>query len=372
MAAGHETKVKKEGFLFWGFLALLTAVCVGVLTLIGLPAAALVGSIGAGVLVSAYGDIPLKVPPAVFLVSQSFLGCMIARIFTPAVLESIADNGVLVIGSVLSVLACSFVLGALLAKSRVLPGSTAIWGSWPGAASVMAIMAEAYGADIRLVALMQYLRVVMVALAASVVSMIFGIVPETAGAAPSFWETFFPPLNVFQLFLTVMLALLCTVLASATKFKPGPLLLSMTAGAVLNNIGVMTIQMPPWLLLLTYVVIGWSIGLRFTRQIIVYALHVLPKIFGSILTLLLLCGGIALLISVSTGIDPLTAYLAASPGGADSIAIIAASADVDMAFIMSVQIARFILILIVGPFAGRLLVSRCAPKEITTREKISD
>lgn len=366
MAAGHE--IKRKSFLFWGFLAVLTAVCITVLTLIGLPAAALVGAIGAGVFVSAYGDIPLKVPPVIFLISQSLLGCMIARIFTPAVLESIADNGVLVIGSVLSVLACSFVLGALLTRSRVLPGSTAIWGSWPGAASVMAIMAEAYGADIRLVALMQYLRVVMVALAASVVSMCFGIAPESAGAAPSFWETFFPALDIFQLGLTVVLALACTAAASVTKFKPGPLLLSMAAGAVLNNMGVMTIQMPPWLLLLTYVVIGWSIGLRFTRQIIIYALHVLPKIFGSILTLLVLCGGIALLISVMTGIDPLTAYLAASPGGADSIAIIAASADVDMAFIMSVQIARFILILLVGPFAGRMLVSRCAPKEESTRE----
>lgn len=370
MAAGHETKIKKEGLLFWGVLGLLTTVCITVLTLAGLPAAALVGAIVAGVLVSAYGDIPLKVPPVIFLVSQSLLGCMIARIFTPAVLESTADNWFLVIGSVLSVLVCSFVLGVILTRSRVLPGSTAIWGSWPGAASVMAIMAEAYGADIRLVALMQYLRVVMVALAASVVSMYFGVVPETAGETPPFWETFFPAPDVFQLLLTVLLAVVCTVAALVTKFKPGPLLLSMAAGAVLNNMGIMTIQMPPWLLLLTYVIIGWSIGLRFTRQIIIYALHVLPKIFGSILTLLLLCGGIALLISATTGIDPLTAYLAASPGGADSIAIIAASADVNMAFIMSVQIARFILILIVGPFAGRMLVSRCAPKEKTAQEKI--
>ena len=38
----------------------------------------------------------------------------------------------------------------------MLPGTTALWGTSPGAASVMTIMAESYGADMRLVAFMQY------------------------------------------------------------------------------------------------------------------------------------------------------------------------------------------------------------------------
>ena len=41
-------------------------------------------------------------------------------------------------------------------------------------------------------------------------------------------------------------------------------------------------------------------------------------------------------------VDALTAYLATSPGGADSVAIIAASTKVDMPFIMAMQMARFL------------------------------
>ena len=41
----------------------------------------------------------------------------------------------------------------------MLPGTTAVWGSSPGAATAMVLMAEAFGADARLVAFMQYLRV---------------------------------------------------------------------------------------------------------------------------------------------------------------------------------------------------------------------
>ncbi|TIT60111.1 MAG: AbrB family transcriptional regulator, partial [Mesorhizobium sp.] len=56
------------------------------------------------------------------------------------------------------------------------------------------------------------------------------------------------------------------------------------------------------------------------------------------------------------GIDPLTAYLATSPGGMDSVAIIAAAAhNVDISFVMALQSARFLIVLLVGPSIARLV-----------------
>ena len=52
----------------------------------------------------------------------------------------------------------------------MLPGTTAVWGIAPGGASVMMLMSGGFGADARLVAFMQYLRVVMVAAVASLVA----------------------------------------------------------------------------------------------------------------------------------------------------------------------------------------------------------
>ena len=50
--------------------------------------------------------------------------------------------------------------------------------------------------------------------------------------------------------------------------------------------------------------------------------------------------------SRTLGIDPLTAYLATSPGGMDSVAIIAAASDrVDISFVMALQTARFLIVL---------------------------
>jgi membrane AbrB-like protein len=102
-----------------------------------------------------------------------------------------------------------------------------------------------------------------------------------------------------------------------------------------------------------YALVGWSIGLRFTREIVLYVARVLWKVAASTIVLIALCGGLAWLLHLTVGIDPLTAYLATSPGGADSVAIIAASSHVDLPFVMAMQMTRFILVLLLGPILAR-------------------
>ena len=88
---------------------------------------------------------------------------------------------------VIAVIAASSTLGWLLTRWRVLPGTAAVWGSSPGAASAMMLMAAAYGADIRLVAFMQYLRVLLVALVATIVARLWTVsAAGPADRAPGF------------------------------------------------------------------------------------------------------------------------------------------------------------------------------------------
>ena len=115
-------------------------------------------------------------------------------------------------------------------------------------------------------------------------------------------------------------------------------------------------QLPPWLLALSYAMVGWSIGLNFTRPILRHAARALPQIIASIVALIAFCGGLAFVISRMLGIDPLTVYLATSPGGMDSVAIIAAAAqNVDITFVMALQSARFLVVLLIGPSVAKLV-----------------
>ena len=59
-------------------------------------------------------------------------------------------------------------------------------------------------------------------------------------------------------------------------------------------------------------------------------------------------------------IDGLTAFLATSPGGLDSVAIIAIGSHADVPFVLAIQTLRLFLIILVGPALARL-IARAAP-----------
>jgi uncharacterized protein len=317
------------------------------LELMRLPAALLLGAMAAAILVAVL-DGKLAVPGRPYVLAQGLIGCLVARSVGPAILATMLQQWPLFLTGVCSVLVISTSQGALLARWKVLPGTTAVWGSTPGAATVMVLMSESFGGDPRLVAFMQFLRVMLVALVASIVARLW-VAPGAVRAAVD-W---FPAVAAGPFWETMALAVVGAIVGAKSRIPAGPLLIPLIAGIALSCTGLITITLPPWLMAGCYAVVGWSIGLRFTREIVLYAARVFPKIAASTLTLIVLCGGLAWLLHVSVGTDPLTAYLATSPGGADSVAIIAASSNVNVPFVMAMQTARFILVLLVGPTLAR-------------------
>jgi membrane AbrB-like protein len=340
--------------LRWLVLVSATLLFVTALALAHLPAAVFLGSMAAAILVAA-NDGQVRFPRWLYFAAQGFVGCLVARSIRPEIGPVIVRQWPVFALGILAVIVFSTALGIALARLRILPGSTAIWGSSPGAATVMMLMAEAFGGDVRLVAFMQFLRVVLVALAASVVARLW---VHGGGTPPA--TVWFPTLAAQPFAATVALALGGAALGTGMKIPAGALLVPFFAGMALSGTHVLTITLPPWLLACCYTVIGWAIGQRFTRDIVVYAARVFPRVLASTLALLVLCGGLAWVLHVGAGIDPLTAYLATSPGGADSIAIIAASANVDVAFVMAMQTSRFLIVLLVGPTIARFVGRRFA------------
>ena len=110
--------------------------------------------------------------------------------------------------------------------------------------------------------------------------------------------------------------------------------------------------------LVRWSLIGWSIGLRFTQSLLVHVARAFPRVLTCMVVLILLCGALAALLVLTAGVDPLTAYLATSPGGMDSVAIIAASSKVDVSFVMALQTVRLAIVLIVGPPLARFISQR--------------
>jgi membrane AbrB-like protein len=183
----------------------------------------------------------------------------------------------------------------------------------------------------------------------------------SGGEAPAM--DWFPPVDGVALAQTLALAVIGAFVGSRLRIAAGAMVVPLFAGIALQGSGLLTIELPPWLLAISYALIGWSIGVRFTRSILAHALRALPAVLVSILALIAICGLFALGLVVVAGIDPLTAYLATSPGGADSVAIIAASSNVDVPFVMAMQTARFLFVLLTGPALARFIANRTGVSE---------
>jgi membrane AbrB-like protein len=336
-------------------LLIVTAALVAVLYVSGVPAAFLLGALGAAMIVVGRGG-AVRLPGWIFALAQAVVGCLIARSFTPALFGAVGQHFALFAGVTFSVLLVATALGLVLARLRVLPGSTALWGAFPGAATVMVLLSGSFGGDMRLVAVMQYLRVVVVAVTASLVGRLFGLggggVRHPAWLAPVAWPSFAA---------CVAIILFSGLVGPRLKrFPAAPLLLPMVIATLLQDVGWIRVDLPQPLLVASYLVVGWAIGLRFTRESFREAGHALPKMLAGIVALVVACSGIGWALTRVAHIDMLTAYFATSPGGADSIAIIAAGTSVDIPFVMATQMSRFVAVLVLGPALAKR-ASRLTP-----------
>jgi len=349
----------------WGALIALSVLAGAGLHEIGLPAAFLLGPLMAAILVQTTGG-GVKVPLMLQAGAQAVIGCLIARAVSPTVVSGFLQHWAPVMATVMLSLTGSVLIGWGMSRLRIIPGTTPVWGMMPGAATTMMVMAEAYGADARLVAFMQYLRVVLVAAAGSVVAILFA-----HGGGSRVTPGYFPPIDVQSLATTLALASIGASAGLVSRIPAGVLLGPMVLCAAISGTGWIRIELPPVLLVASYAVIGWTIGSRFTRDVLATAARALPQMLAAAVLLMLLCGLLSYALMRYLHTDPLTAYLAASPGGVDAAVIIAASTKVDMPLVTMVQTVRLVVVLAIGPRLARLAAKTLAsPAPVLSPERL--
>lgn len=336
----------------WSALALLSAALSFGLDLIGLPAAFLLGPMLAAILVATRGW-NLKVAELPFDAAQALVGCLIAASLDPHLFRDVATRWPVFLGSTAAILLASSLLGYALARWQVLAGTVGVWGSTPGAAPAMVLMAEAFGADARLVALMSYTRIVCVAMVAALLALLLTGHAEHARGA-----SWLAPVDAARLAETLAIAAVGAAAGRMLRVPAGAFLGPLFLAGGLSLTGVVRLELPPLLLALSYAVIGWRIGLAYTRETVREAGRALPRMLAAIFLLIAACAAIGFVLAWLAHIDPVTAFLATSPGGVDSVAIIAASTKVDLPFVMALQMVRFLGVLMVGPPLARFVARR--------------
>ncbi|MDV7213860.1 AbrB family transcriptional regulator [Azotobacter beijerinckii] len=329
--------------LQWLALIVTATACGWLFERCGLPAARFLGAMLVAVAFGV-GGVTISMPKLVFKLGQGCIGILVAQSMTLSVLLTLAQSWHVIVLATVLTLGLSLLVSLGLVWFGGIPERTAAWGMAPGAASAVVSMAEEDGADGRVVATMQYIRVVCVVLLGSLVGHLTG---SEAAAAPALALASSP----VDWGLTLMLIPFC-VLAGA-RLPAGALLVPLLIGAALQVGGVLQLGLPSWLTPLAYGAIGCYIGLRFDPVILGRIWRRLPAMIVGAILLILLCAVSAWLIALLLDKDFLSVYLATTPGGLDVMAIIAIETHSDASLVLAMQTLRLFGVILTGTFFAR-------------------
>ena len=292
----------------WTGLLVLSAALAGALEFLGIPAGFLLGPMIVGI-AAGTGGASVRIAKKPYMLAQAVVGCLVANSVTPGIIVTFLDDWPLFVALVSAVIAASSTLGWLMSRWQVLPGSTAVCGRLARrrdgddadgrsfrrgcpAGGVHAICTCGDGRRRGVRHLAHLGRGVRRP----------GATPDLL--APVDWPAFAE---------TILLVVAGSSIGAVSRIPAGPLPRAAGRRRGLHALGIAAFALPVWLLAPCYALIGWRVGLSFTRDVLRMP-RAMPAAcrFGSIL-LLAFCGGLAFVLNRAVGIDPLSAYLATSP-----------------------------------------------------------
>lgn len=330
----------------WLLLALVVAAVSLGFMLIALPTPLLFGGlVGALVYALARPSAPLRLPGSFFQAGQAVVGAIVGSSIDWATLADLGARWLIVIGISCFALLVSVLVGSLLTRRGASP-ATAAFSSIAGGAIGLTAMADELGADSRVIAVLQYLRLLIVLLTMPVVvTLLFGAYDDGGGVSlvGGDWRVDLP---------FVALALVGGMLVGKALRMPSPALLGpLLVAAPLTLLPYFaTAEVPPIIAGLGYLAIGVQVGLKFTVGSLKSIGRMVPIAMLTIVVTLAACAGLGWVLTVTTDATPLDAYLATTPGGIYAVMGTAASTGADVTFVAAAQILRMLIVLAIAPF----------------------
>ncbi len=297
----------------------------------------------------------LSPPPLWVTAAQAVIGVVMGVLVQPDTLTTLAGYWLPATAITLATLLLTVVAGFLLAWATGVDRTTATFGMIAGGASGIVAVADELGADSRLVAVLQYLRVLMiVALMPVAVVVLFGGTGEE-GTLPVADPVPWPVGTAAVLAIVLVGSWLGRLAHLPAPSLLGPLIITATLAAFDVPF---TDSVPALLPAAAFAVIGAQVGLRFTPETVRTLRRILPAGLALIVGLIVVSGGLGVLLSAVTGLSPLDGYLATTPGGIFVVLALATGSGADSTVVLAVQVLRMLAMLFAGPPLARLLRKR--------------
>ena len=331
-----------------GYATALAAGVLGVLLfyLLQMPLPWMLGSLFGALLATSMPGIHVVRPIKLANPVRAILGLAVGSAFTPALLHEVAQY-LLSLSLLLPFMVATVWLGLLYFHKIVgFERHTAFFCSLPGGMMEMTLICEAYGADMRRVALIHTTRVLLIVFTVPF-AIHYWTHADLSGRIP-----IAAPITELPLDQALILAIAASI-GWGVMYRmrlPGAAIVGpMVCGAVVYALGWTTERVPDELISVAQLILGTSIGCAFVNITLREMLHVMLMTLGYFVMLMVLAMGMAMSVHMLTEIPLVATVLAFIPGGHAEMNVIALMINVAVPYIALHHILRMFLVMTVAP-----------------------
>jgi uncharacterized protein len=333
---------------------LLTAAAGGVtFTLIGVPAGLVSGSMLVTAAAALMGR-PMKVPLSLARVCFVLIGILLGAVVTPATLRGMATWPMSIVVLSASTAVMIVATTAYLRFVHRWEPLSALLGASPGSMAQALALATEFGANMRGIAIVQTVRVLLVTIGLPSGLALFGLAasglpPTPPGAGSSLGE----------LAVLVAASTASAVLVQWLRFPGGLLFGAMAASAVLHGGDLVHVTLPWWLGSSAVVVLGALVGSRFANTSLAMLLEYFWAALGSAAVAIAVSAAFVLVVVSFLPFHASDVLIAFAPGAQDTMMVLALALRLDPVYVGAHHLTRFLIVTFsVAVTARRLARSR--------------
>lgn len=302
---------------------------------------------------------PQPLPSVLFIAGQAIVAIATATGFSLQTLGLMKTYTLPLLVCITMTGGMSVLNGYLLWRWAGVERATGFLGCLPGAAHSLIAMSEDMGADAIAVAVLQYLRILLVSvIIPSLVGLWFApqTTPELVLAPVSPHLPTLPA--VYNLAILIAGGTLGVIIGKKFRFPSplffGPFLISLIIFWLLPY----SILMPPLLFKIGLILVGLSIGLKFDWQTAKKLWKAVLLEVILVILLIFLCLAVGYGFHLATNVDAMTAILGSTPGGITAMIATVIQLGGDTGVVLAMQMTRMLLLLLLSPWFGSLLIKQ--------------
>ena len=223
--------------------------------------------------------------------------------------------------------------------------TTAIFCGAPGGLLESIAMGEARGGDIRLLSMQQFLRVVVVITFLPVIMSLW--IGEPVGSTAGLTiGTDSHEMTLLEITISLLVAMIGLFVGQTLKLPAGQLMGPLAMAALANLSGLATINLPNSFIIISQIVIGTSLGSRFSGLDKTMLFRAILLSFASVSIMMLIGISICMILSYSKQFSFDLLLISFAPGGLTEMSLIALTLSANPALVSLHHLYRIILTVI--------------------------